>query len=473
VKTFTFRLTCRFVCLTTATTAAVLVVAGILLDREVERGLELLHAIEVRELTELIGTDPSLGPAQIHDRIKHDTDSDAALFLIQVARSDGSVLFRSDNLGATILAAPPNGDHWTMTLPALGRVHLSAFEIEPWQIIIGSPLEPSERLLKEYLRIGVRLLVGVVLLSIGLGYAFSRATLRPIRTIATTADRIRADRLSERIPVPPGRDELSSLAVLLNQMFDRLEASFTQIQRFTADVSHELKTPLSLVRLNAEKLRQRVPHDSEAGIAAEDILEELARLHAVIDRLLFLAKSEGGALPLVRQSIAMHDLVSSFAEDARALAEDRELRFVVSANEPGEILGDAGLVRQILLNLVANAVAASPPGGLIELASAPSPTGWQLVLTDEGPGIPAAELARLFQRFRRVERAASGVAEIAGHGLGLAICKSIVDLHQGRIEIENRTERSGLRVIVTLPIPIDEGARSTKQIAPVLPEVAP
>jgi signal transduction histidine kinase len=454
VSTFTFRITCRFACLVTATIAIVLVAAGFLLDQEVEHGLELLHDIEARELMELIGTDPSLSAADISSRIKHDTDSDAALFVIQVARAGGAVLFRSDNLGETILPTIPRSDsHWTTALPALGRVHVSVFDLEPWRIHIGSPLGPSERLMDDYVRMCIPLLIGVALASVGLGYAFSRATLRPIRAIEATAHRIRGDRLNERIPVPTSRDELASLAVLLNQMFDRLQGSFVQIQQFTADVSHELKTPLALMRLNAEKLRARAASDPESTLAVDDILEEIAGLHSVIDRLLFLAKSESGALTLARRPVAMHELIASFAEDAQALAEDRGVQFKLGGNATGQILGDVGLLRQLLLNLMSNAVAASPPQGMIELRSEPAAvSAWHIVLTDEGTGIPAAQLSRIFERFTRVERAAGSDTPSNGHGLGLAICKSIAELHQGRIVVENRTDRSGLRVTVMLPM---------------------
>jgi signal transduction histidine kinase len=450
VRSFTFRITCRFAVLVTGTTAAVLVLGGLLLDREMENSLSVLHDIEVRELAELLGLDDTLTAAEISSRIKHDADSDAALFVMQVADARGNVLFRSENLGQTILPANmgTNG-HATTVVPLLGRVHLSGYAVGPWQILIGSPLEPGERVLRSYIRIGVPLLVGVGLASMALGYAFSRATLRPIRAIESTARRIRADNLAERIPVPPGRDELASLTQLLNQTFDGLEASFEQVRRFAADASHELKTPLALIRLNIEKLRSRPNTDAETAAALSEVLEEIARLHQVMDRLLFLAKAESGAVPLVLQPSEMAEFVGSFAEDARALAEDRDVRFTVTENEPGELRVDRNLLRQLLLNLIANAVAASPPGGLVQLKSHLADGEWRLEIVDDGPGIAASELSRVFNRFVRLQRSIE--QSPAGHGLGLAICRSIAELHGGTIRAENRFERRGLRVIVTLP----------------------
>lgn len=448
MKSFAFKITCRFAALATLTTAAVLVTAGFVLDHEVEHGLDVLHDIEVVELTELLGRDGNLSPAEISERIKHDADSDAALFAIQIADARGNVLFRSENLGETILPSGTTAErHWTSTVPFLGRVHLSAYSAGPWRIHIGSPLAPAERVLREYIRLALPLLLTVSLASVGLGYAFSRSTLQPIRTIEATARRIRADNLTERIPVPAGRDELSSLAELLNQTFDRLETSFEQIRRFSADASHELKTPLALIRLNVEKVRARLSTDTEGTTALTDVLEEIGRMHDVIDRLLFLAKAESGAVPLSRVPVEMDAFVAEFAEDARVLSEDRGVRFAIARNDQGDANIDPELLRQLLLNLVANAVAVSAAGSCVQLESRREGDVWRLRVMDEGPGLPEKDLTRIFERFVRLPTGAPG----KGHGLGLAISRSIAALHHGQIAAENRAGRSGLALTVTLP----------------------
>lgn len=453
MKSFTFRLTLRFALLVTATTAVVLIAGGLLLDHQVEHGLEMLHEVEATELGGLLGHDAALTPAAVAGRIKMDADSDAALFLIQVERRDGEVLFRSANLGETILPAPSDGaTHWTTRLPYVGRVHLSVFDIDPWRIHIGSLLRPSERLLGEYARVSLMLILGVALASVALGYGFSRDTLRPIRAIEATARRIRADNLGERVPVPSGRDELAALTRLLNGMFDRLEASFEQVRRFTADASHELKTPLALIRLNAEKIRTRLSGDAEAQAALEDILEEIDQLNRVIETLLFIAKSESGALTPKFRAVAVTPLLRALAEDAAALAEDRGVGFRLAGGPDGELRGEPELLRQLLLNLVTNAVTVTPPGGTVTLEWSAGEEEWNFVLTDEGPGLPEAQLAKVFERFFRFEHAPGAVAgERRGHGLGLAICRAIAELHGGSVRAENRSDRSGLRLIVRLP----------------------
>ncbi|WP_415910109.1 ATP-binding protein [Oleiharenicola sp. Vm1] len=449
MSSFRVQLTRRLALLVTSLTVAVLLAGGLLLNHQIEHGLELLHDVEAQEIGQLLGDDTSLSAEDMERRISHDADSDAALFFIQVSRGD-RIVFRSDNLGDTLLpTGDPAGRHWTTRLPFLGRVRLSTYQRGPWQIVLGSALRPSERLLTDYAKISLGLVLGVALLSVGLGYAFSRATLAPIRAIDATARRIRADNLGERIPVS-GHDELAALARLLNETFDRLQASFEQVRRFSADASHELKTPLALVRLNAERLRPQLAADPAGTAALDDLLEEVARMHVVIERLLFIAKSESGALAITRRPLALAPWLASFAEDAQVLAEDRGAQFTLGDNAAGELAVDADLVRQMLLNLVTNAVAVSPAGGQVRLDSRPEDGAWAFTVTDEGPGLPPEQLARIFERFVRFPAGGAAAAE-RGHGLGLAICRAIADLHGGSIRAENRADRPGLRVTVTLP----------------------
>ena len=449
---FTLRLTVRFAVLVILTTVLVLAAGGWLLHRQAMAGLAELHAIEGGELGEILGHEP-LGAAAVAERIAREADSDAAIFFIQVRDVPGNILFRSANLGATLLPTLGGQDrNWETELPAAGRVLISDFREGPWLIQVASRLEPTDRMMRDYVWVCAVLLAGVTLLSVVLGHQFSRATLQPVRAIEATARRIRADNLSERIPVAAGHGELTALINLLNDTFDRLQRSFEQVQRFTADASHELKTPLALARLNAEKLQTRLATDPEAEALAADVLDEIARLNRIIENLLFLAKTEGGTLRLARREIPLAALVREFADDAAALAEDAGARFVLVRNDEGVVSGDAGLLRQLLLNLLSNALAVTAGGGTITLESIGGTDGRQLVLSDEGPGLPADQLERIFERFVRHE--SSPRKDVStGAGLGLAICRGIAELHGGTIKARNRTDRTGLRVVVDLPAP--------------------
>jgi two-component system heavy metal sensor histidine kinase CusS len=244
-------------------------------------------------------------------------------------------------------------------------------------------------------------------------------------------------------------DEVSDLARLLNQMFDRLESSFDQIRRFSAEASHELKTPLSLARLQAEKLllQGRLSAGDEEAVQLQ--LEELARLNQIIEELLFLSRAEAQDISL---PIEAHDpmlLLRGFAQDARLLAEHRGARFEFMHEGSGRALFAPSWLRRVLLNLLANALDASPPNGRVVLQSTLDATAWRLTVTDEGRGVPAADRDRIFERFVRLRD--RGASADSGNGLGLAICRSITELHRGRIHAEAGPGGVGLAVSVEIP----------------------
>jgi signal transduction histidine kinase len=385
--------------------------------------------------------------------VLRDSEGDAEWFFIQIHDEAGNVLFRSANLGAAVLPdLSPGESRSVVNLPGVGGVQLSEIREDGWHIQVGSPLTMERLLLADYAKVSAGLVGAAALAALGLGYGFSRLTLRPVGAIADTARRIGGDNLRERIPEPEARDELAELTRILNRTFDRLEASFEQVRRFTADASHELKTPLALMRLNAERLRARASAvEDEAEF--DDLIEAMDRLQEIIDRLLFLARAEGGALRLEAKPIPAAGLAANLAEDASALVEDVGARFEVAACDEGELRGDAGLLRQLLLNLVANAAKVSPRGGLVTLGLRRTGDKWRIEVADEGPGLPEEQLERVFGRFVRFEPGGTGRAEGApGHGLGLAICRSIAQVHGGSVRAENRGDgRRGLRVVVELP----------------------
>lgn len=443
----------QFAVLVTVTTAVVLAAGGWLLSREAVNGLDLLNQAEYVEIRDRLEPNPAaLSAADIDRRVRAHTEVDAALYFFQIHNDAGNLLFRSANLGQAVLPDLSGGRlHKTYELSGVGEVRLCEFYYGPLHVQIASPLSPANRVLRDYARVSFFLLGSVAFVSVGLGWAFARLALRPVRAIHDTATRIRPDNFGERIPVPAGHDELTALAKLLNRMFDGLEASFVQMRRFTADASHEIKTPLALMRLNAEKLRPKLAADLEGSAALGEILEEIDGLRRITESLLFLAKVESGTLALIKTEVAADEFVRGFAEDAIALADDCAARFAVARSDAAIVRCEPTLVRQLLLNLAANAFRASPPGGCVELASMMVDGHWRLVVTDEGPGLPPDQLERVFERFVRY-RAANGRSESSpGHGLGLAICRSIATLHGGTIRIENRQSRTGLCVVLELP----------------------
>ncbi len=453
MRSLTGRIVIQIAVLITVTVGLVLVAGGWFLSREAVGGIDLLNTAEYTEIHDRLGSlSATPSPAEIDRRIRAHTEIDSALYFFQIRDAAGNVVFRSANLGPLFL--PPRGPElqsWTGDLRGIGAVRISEFADGPLNIQVASAIQPVRRLLNDYAGVTGYLLGCTALASVGLGWAFARLTLRPVRAIHATASRIRADNLGERIPMPPGRDEFAALAGLLNRMFDRLEGSFAQVKRFTADASHELKTPLTYARLNAEKLRVRCAADPEAVAAVEDVLEEIERLRQITDSLLFLAKAEGGGLVLAEADVRPEEFVGDFAEDALALAEDRGSRFTVSRSDSGRVRCEPTLLRQLLLNLVTNAMRVSQPGGPVTLESILLPGKWRLVVSDEGPGLPPDQLDRVFERFQRYGPTSGRMGPEAGAGLGLAICRSIAVLHGGSIRAENRAGGSGLSVVVDLP----------------------
>lgn len=452
MRSISFRLTALFAVLVTCTTAVLLALGGWLLSRQMLKGIELMHEAEFTEIRSRIshGID-AINQDEIIAQVRQHAAIDAPLYYFQLQNESGDLLFRSANLGGVVLprATGPQA-HRRIEQQPLGRLLVSDFPAGAWRISIASPLSPTIRLLEDYLQVSLLLLGVVAVAGIGLGYAYARFSLAPVRSIQQTAARIRADNLGERIPVPAGRDEISALAQLLNQMFDRLERSFAEVRRFTADASHELKTPLAIIKLDAEKLRPHLAGDSVAAATLDDLLEEIAKLQRIITSLLFLAKADAGVLKPDWDVGNPRDFLNSIREDAEALAGDRGVRFLLARNDEGHCRFEATLTRQLLFNLINNALRVSPAGSTITLASTCSGGDWVLTLTDEGPGLDPAELKRVFERFVRVP--ILGAEEHDGHGLGLAICQSIAALHGGKIRADNRTDRKGLCVTVCLPV---------------------
>jgi signal transduction histidine kinase len=230
-------------------------------------------------------------------------------------------------------------------------------------------------------------------------------------------------------------------------MFDRLEISFSEVRRFTADASHELKTPLALARLNAEKLRTRLAADPEASEMLDEISEDLESLRQIIESLLFLAKAESGSFTPALKEVRTEEVVSDFAEDAGAMAEDHGVNFRVIRSDAGSVRCEPTLVRQVLVNLVSNALRATPRGGKISLESTLVDGWWRLTMSDDGPGLTEEQLQRVFERFVSFSKGGRS----AGHGLGLAICRSISVLHGGKLQARNRSDGTGLQVTLELP----------------------
>ncbi len=435
--------------LTATATLAVLFIAGyFMLQNHLLTQLDLLNAAQFNQLKARLG--PAyleLTPKEIDERIRDTTESASALFYIDMHHTMANRFFKSNNLRGHVIPDIPGMRSFTVDVPDLGTVRASEFLLPPYDVTIAMPMTPVYDVMDGYLKVCAALLALMLGVSIAIGFGLSRMVLGPVRAISQTANRIRSDNLRERIPVGEVRDEISQLARLLNQMFDRLEQSFEQIRRFTADASHELKTPLSLVRLHAERLLGANEMEAAHRESVHVQLEEIARINQIIDELLFLSRADAQAMPIDLKQQGPAAFLHSLAQDAAALAEHHGRRFSYTHEGDGTAAFEEKRMRQVLLNLVANALNASPPGGRITLHSRLADGLWRLAVEDEGPGLNEEQRRMVFERFVRFPKTGSE----KGSGLGLAICRSIVQLHKGRIFATERDGAPGLKMVIEIP----------------------
>jgi two-component system heavy metal sensor histidine kinase CusS len=446
------RLALWYAGVSTATLVLLFVAGYYLLQQHLVRGLDALNRAEFEQIKSSLGADyENLTPVEVDERMRGAAEVASVLFYVEIHGKDKRLLFASHNLGVRRLLDVPGEHRFDAKLEGLGSLRIGEFFLGPMDVLVATSADQVRQVMDGYAEISLILVCLMLVLSLVTGLVLSRAALRPVRAIQETANHIRSDNLSERIPVADVQDEISNLARLLNEMFDRLELSFNQIRRFTAEASHELKTPLSLVRLQAEKLLVEGGLTATQEEAVQMQLEEIARLNKIIEELLFLSRAEAHAVRLDFRREDPRGFVESFAQDARVLAEHRGVNFTLRAEGAGTVEFDPSWLRQVLFNLLQNALNVSPAGGTVALVSDFTVESWRVAIEDQGPGVAAEQRERIFDRFVRLD-ADDKPAAPKGSGLGLAICRSIIGLHRGAIRAEAREAGPGLRVVFELPV---------------------
>jgi heavy metal sensor kinase len=280
--------------------------------------------------------------------------------------------------------------------------------------------EPSVNALRAlFFIIAVSLPVVVIILVVG-GYAITHRWLKPLDLMVAEAHQITADNLSRRLPVANQYDEIGRLSQVFNTTLSRLEDSFLTLDRFVADAAHELLTPLTTLRSVGEVGLRTGRSAEEYREIVGSMLEEVQRLQVLVEKLLQLARAEGGTNIVERQRVRLDLLARHCADDATILAEEKQQQILVEASE-AETETDPLLLRQALQNLVDNAIKYSPEHAEIVIKVTAEETRWAISVLDHGPGIPAEHLARLTDRFYRAD---SSRGRPGGFGLGLAITKA-------------------------------------------------
>lgn len=289
----------------------------------------------------------------------------------------------------------------------------------------------------------------LVILASGAGYWISRRALAPVDQITQAAQRISLENLQHRLHVPQTHDELQRLSQTLNEMLARLEASVSRMQQFTADASHELRAPISLIRATAEIAGRRTRTAEEYRQALGEIQEEAERTSQVVESLMLLARADSGSELLERHDADLGEIVRAAAEPGEKLARTRGVTFSLDVPAtPFPVHADPQALRRALLCLMDNAAKYTPPGGWIKVQTG-SRNGCALVsVADNGIGIAAADLPYIFERFWRADKARS--RDQSGAGLGLSIARWIVAVHGGQIEVASEPGKGS---VFTLSLP--------------------
>jgi two-component system OmpR family sensor kinase len=329
----------------------------------------------------------------------------------------------------------------------------------------------STRMVETELRTVVEILMGLVpfflIAAAAGGYLLARKSLVPVTQMAHAADQISSDNLTQRLPVGNPNDELGMLAQTFNRMFERLHGAFEQQRQFMADASHELRTPMSVALTAAQvSLDNRTATPDALYDTLEVVQSQMLRLRRVVEDMFTLAQADSGAYKANPAPMYLDEVVQESVRAGKVLGKARDVKVGVVGNlTECEYTGDEGLLRQVLLILIDNAVKYTPPGGQVNVSLDRAYGSYRIRVADTGCGIAVQDQARIFDRFFRADKSRSRKEPGAGSGagLGLAIAQWIAGIHHGRLWLE-RSDASGSVFCMELPGPLAQ--ESAERLVP-------
>jgi two-component system OmpR family sensor kinase len=320
------------------------------------------------------------------------------------------------------------------------------------RIASGAVATRASEVPREYL-LDASLIVPVIIVAAGMGaFVFLGRTQRQLAEITTEVAAITDGRsLHRRLALSEETTDFADLVTTLNAMIGRLETSFGALRRFTADASHELKTPLAVLRADVERAMHDNSTQTERMVALEEALQEVRRMTDLVESLLTLARADEGRFDIYREPIELQPLVQEVYETALILGEAQGVTVNLPFTTDVVVMADRTRLRQLFLNLVTNAIKYTPAGGKVELGLGRHPDNVTFAVRDTGIGISAADFPHIFERFWRADRVRSRMSERGGFGLGLAISQWIAQAHGGTLTASSRLGRGSL-FTVTLPV---------------------
>lgn len=462
VRSIRFRLTVWYAALLTTLLMLFGSFVYFTLDRFLESSLRESLSKEAATIGEaLLKKIGETGDAFVANEIEEHFAPRITSHFLRVTRMDGSILYQSGppENGAFEPAQIPAAqldepDSWREEqLPGGKKILMYGMTyVDPatnrYAIQAGAPDDQVSGVLRSLLFSLAGAFPVIVGASIGGGYLLMRKALKPLDEIAMAAEKITSRNLNERMPGVQTGDELEKLATSLNRMMARLDESFQHIHRFSADASHEIRTPLAIIRgeleaaLNAKTLTPEL-HETLASA-----LEETERLSRIVEQLLEMTRLEAGEALVELRLFDVAEMTRSTVEQMQLLAVEKRVDLRFDGSEPLHIKGDPIRLKQIVVNLVDNAIKYTPSGGSIRVSSFAVDARAVLEVVDTGIGIPEDALPHVFDRFYRVDKARS--RQLGGTGLGLAIVKSICSAFGGTVAVQSHG--SGTTFRVELPL---------------------
>jgi two-component system, OmpR family, heavy metal sensor histidine kinase CusS len=386
--------------------------------QDVFRNLDLLPGGPLENRANI---DQSLIPQEMQDR------------LLEIQGRERKVLYASPNLqGETLIQKTPQKQEFTLA----GTPYRIATYYHKFIVLrIGYPLGNYYATLKR-LRLGIYFAFpAVVMLSFGGGLLVANRALRPVQRITAAAERITADDLHQRLPVPAARDEVHKLTQVLNKTFERLESSYQQAVHFASEASHQLKTPITVMRIAIEHMMAKA--DARSAQEMSDLLQQTRRLSSMADALLLLARADAGRLCLNIERVDLAPVLNACLEDTELLGEKQKLTIVRKYPPMLLVIADGPRIEQVILNLLENAVKYNRPCGTITVSGSRTEDRVVIRIANTGHPIPPEKAPQIFQRFARGETNEART----GHGLGLCIARELTLAQGGELKLVQSDEQ--------------------------------